>query len=94
MMSAKSAAGRPFEASAGAAGGDGGIRTLGTRLEYNALARRRLQPLGHVSTPLAYPGPRVWIKRRDGVARSRRQICAIQRPAATARFLRERAPCH
>ena len=30
-------------------GGDGGIRTLDTLFEYNALARRRLQPLGHVS---------------------------------------------
>src|SRR5262245_29473365 len=30
-------------------GGNGGIRTLDTLFEYNALARRRLQPLGHVS---------------------------------------------
>jgi hypothetical protein len=30
-------------------GGDAGIRTLGTLFEYNALARRRLKPLGHVS---------------------------------------------
>ncbi len=31
-------------------GGDGEIRTLGTGInQYNGLANRRLQPLGHVS---------------------------------------------
>jgi hypothetical protein len=35
-------------------GGDGGIRTLDTRFStYNALAKRRLQPLGHVSPSAA-----------------------------------------
>ena len=32
-------------------GGDGGIRTLDTRLTYTPLAGERLQPLGHVSFP-------------------------------------------
>ena len=31
-------------------GGDGGIRTLDTLLRYAALAKRCLQPLGHVSS--------------------------------------------
>ena len=30
-------------------GGEGGIRTLGTLLTYNALAGRHLRPLGHLS---------------------------------------------
>jgi hypothetical protein len=40
---------KPCVCSWAEAGGDGGIRTLDTLFEYNALARRRLQPLGHVS---------------------------------------------
>ena len=30
-------------------GGEGGIRTLDTRLTYTPLAGERLQPLGHLS---------------------------------------------
>jgi hypothetical protein len=31
------------------AGGDGRIRTCDSLLDYNGLANRRLQPLGHIS---------------------------------------------
>ena len=48
----------------GLSGGDGGIRTLDTRLTYTPLAGERLQPLGHVSAdenvgfqPLMQAGP-------------------------------------
>jgi hypothetical protein len=33
----------------GKAGGEGGIRTLGTLLRYNALAKRRFRPLSHLT---------------------------------------------
>ena len=33
----------------GETGGEGGIRTLGTLLRYNALAKRRFRPLSHLT---------------------------------------------
>ena len=57
----------------GLLGGDGGIRTLDTPLKaYNGLANRRLQPLGHVSSPAKPPnrceneGLQVAVKSRPG----------------------------
>jgi hypothetical protein len=47
-------------------GGDGGIRTLDRALQpYNGLANRRLQPLGHVSTPADMPDAAASRKRLD-----------------------------
>jgi hypothetical protein len=49
-------------------GGDGGIRTLDRALQpYNGLANRRLQPLGHVSTPADMPEVAQSRKRLDSV---------------------------
>ena len=57
-------------------GGDGGIRTLDRALQpYNGLANRRLQPLGHVSTPADMPE----------VAQSRKRLDSVRAGTANCR---------
>ena len=43
-------------------GGEGGIRTLDTRLTYTPLAGERLQPLGHFSGNIK---PIVWVLQKQ-----------------------------
>ena len=52
-------------------GGEGGIRTLDTRLTYTPLAGERLQPLGHFSGNIK---PIVWVLQK--------QLCRPQVAAA------------
>ena len=38
------------------AGGEGGIRTLGSLLDYGALAKRCFRPLSHLTNAVEYGG--------------------------------------